>query len=158
MGLACQPARCSGEQRLQGIASRGALPRLGATLEVESPTHCRAVFFHIKLEAVESVAVFIIKVEITVTNIDAGPVVEPIGKRASEDGHQISAHAKAAKLGRPCEGLVAAPDGRLKQYADDRVDPVIAGALLANTVSRAFQGDTGGHIVIKRSRHQLSGG
>ena len=95
---------------------------------------------HIKLEAVESVTIFIIKVEISVTNIDTGPIVEPIGKRAGEDGDQISPHAKAAKLSRPRERPVAAPDGRLKQHANDRVDPVIATTLLANAVSRAFQG------------------
>lgn len=130
-----QPTGCSGEQRPQGMALGGALPYLRAILEVEPPTHRRAMFFHIELEAVESVAVFIIKVEITVTNIDAGPVVEPIGKRAGEDGHQIRSHAEAAKLRRSREGPVAAPNGRLKQYANDRVDPVIAGALFANAVS-----------------------
>ena len=67
-------------------------------LEVETPTDCRPMLFHIELEAVETVAVFVIKVEIPVTNIDAGPMVEPIGKRAGEDGYQISPHAKAADL------------------------------------------------------------
>ena len=66
-------------------------------LKVEPPTHCRAVLFHVELEPVESVAVFVIKVEIPVTNINAGPIVEPIGKRAGEDGDQISTHAKTAR-------------------------------------------------------------
>ena len=56
------------------------------------------MLFHVELEAVETVAVFVIKVEIPVTNIDAGPIVEPIGKRAGEDGYQVRPHAKAADL------------------------------------------------------------
>ena len=67
-------------------------------LEVEPPTHCRAMLFHVELEAVESVAVFVIKVEIPVTDVEAGPTVEPLGKRAGEDGHQVRPHAKAADL------------------------------------------------------------
>ena len=98
MGLGCQLARCLGEQRLRGIASRDALPRLGTTLEVEPPADCRAMLFHVELEAVESVAVFIIKVEVPVTNIDARPIVESIGKRAGENGDQVRPHAKAADL------------------------------------------------------------
>ena len=67
-------------------------------LEVEPPTHCRAMLFHVELEALKSVAVLVIKVEVPVTDIDARPIVEPIGKRAGEDGDQISPHAKAADL------------------------------------------------------------
>jgi hypothetical protein len=47
-------------------------------LEVEPTTDCRAVLFHVELEAIEPVAVFVIKVEVPVTNIDARPIVEPI--------------------------------------------------------------------------------
>ena len=72
-------------------------------LEVEPPTDCRAMLFHIEFESVNSVAVFVIKVEVPITNVDAGPMVEPIGKRAREDGHQVRPHAKAAKLRCPDE-------------------------------------------------------
>ena len=58
-------------------------------LKADSPTDSRAMLFHIEFEAVSPVAILIIKVQIAVANIHAGPMVEPVRERSREDGHQI---------------------------------------------------------------------
>ena len=63
---------------------------------------------HIELEAVESVAILVIEVEIPVPNIDAGPIVKAIRNGSSEDRDEIGSDAEAAELGRPGEGPLAA--------------------------------------------------
>ena len=56
------------------------------------------MLLHVELEAVETVTVLVVKIEITVANIGARPVVESVGKRPGQDGYQVRAHAKAAML------------------------------------------------------------
>ena len=60
-----------------------------AGLKVDSPTDRRAMLFHIEFEAVSSVTIFIVKVEVSVANINAGPMIKTVRERSRKDGDQI---------------------------------------------------------------------
>ena len=69
------------------------------------------MLFHVEFKAVGPVAIFIVKVQVSVANINAGPMIKTVRERSREDGHQIRADAEAANLGGSCERPVAPPIG-----------------------------------------------